>query len=126
MKEENNLDFLDTEAPKEITFYVAGVQFRKGWRENLVNLEKGGELQLTPEPTNKYDPNAVMISTLHAVSGETETFLGYVPAKGGLAAKNIWVLNRLFEGQKLKAIALEINSELEPWQALLVKVEIIA
>jgi hypothetical protein len=117
-QEENNLDFLETEAPKEIKFYAAGVQFREGWRENLMDLEEGEELFLVAEPTNKYDPNAVQILS------RAKIFLGYVPAKKG-NEKNLWVVERLEEGKQLKAVILEVNPEAKPYQALLVEITLI-
>jgi hypothetical protein len=57
------------------SFYIAGVQFRPQSSQNLIKeLEEGDELTLKLEPTNQYDPNAVMI-----VSGDEH--LGYVPKK---------------------------------------------
>ena len=115
-QKEKDFDF-DLEPTKSITFYVAGVQFRKDWQDNLATVRTEEELQLIPEPTNKYDKNAVQILS------SKDIFLGYVPVKQG--AKNLWVLDRLFEGQKLKATVKESNTELDPWQALLVEVEIV-
>lgn len=109
----------DLEPVKQITFYAAGVQFRKDWRDKLATISAEEELQLIPEPTNKYDKNAIQLLS------STDVFLGYVPAKGGSAARNLWVLDRLFEGQNLKVTAKEINTELDPWQALLVEVKIV-
>lgn len=120
MTEQKEKDFeFDLEPAKSITFYAAGIQFRKDWKNRLATLSAEAELYLIPEPTNKYDKNAVKILSTELI------FLGYVPAKGDEVAKNVWVLDRLFEGQRLRATAQEINTELDPWQALLVKVEIV-
>ena len=112
---ENSLDFLDQEPEKKIEFYAAGVQFREGWRENLKALKEEDELFLVPEPTNKFDDCAVKIVS------KAEVFLGYVPAK---TRKNIWVLDRLFEGKQLFATVLSSLPESKPYQALLVEVKI--
>lgn len=112
---EENLDFLDATTPEGVKFYAAGIQFRPEWRENLASLEEGDELLLIPEPTNKFDPNAIQICSFSGV------FLGYVPAKKG-NEKNLWVKEKLLEGKQLKAIALEVNIEASPWQALLVEI----
>jgi len=112
---EENLDFLDATTPEGVKFYAAGIQFRPEWRENLASLEEGDELLLIPEPTNKFDPNAIQIYSFSGV------FLGYVPAKKG-NEKNLWVKEKLLEGKQLKAIALEVNIEASPWQALLVEI----
>ena len=59
------------------SFYIAGVQYRP--RNEILTaakeLNEGDVLILEPEPTNKYDPNAVKILT------EEGIFLGYVPKK---------------------------------------------
>lgn len=70
-------------------FFIAGVQFRPRADINsaLHNLVIGDKLQLNPEPTNRFDPNAVQIIAKHQlieheVSGDfSESFLGYVPKK---------------------------------------------
>jgi len=57
-------------------FFIAGVQFRP--KEDIAKAVKemkvGDQLILDPEPTNRFDPNAVKI-----LSGGG--FLGYVPKK---------------------------------------------
>lgn len=110
---EPTFDF-DLQPETSIKFYAAGVQFREGWRANLGRVEEGEELLLTPEPTNKYDKFAVQIHSLDGV------FLGYAPAK---TEKNRWILNALAEGQQLKAIALEVYTEGNAWQALLIEIK---
>ena len=94
-------------------FYAAGVKFRPDWIENLTKLEEGEELLLIPEPTNKYDENAVKICSFEGV------FLGYVPAKTGA---NTWVLDALYEGKGVKTTVKKVDPFDEPWQALLVEV----
>ena len=54
-------------------FYVAGVQFHD-LKSIADKIEVGTILQLTLEPTNKYDSNAVIIEY-------QGFFLGYVPKK---------------------------------------------
>ncbi len=58
-------------------FFIAGVQFRPRTEIDMAakTIEVGGGLILKPEPTNKFDPNAVQILTTEDV------FLGYVPKK---------------------------------------------
>jgi len=97
----------------EKTFYVAGVKFRKGWKENLKELEEGMALQLVPEPTNKFDPNAIQI---HADLGS----LGYVPAKTGEALE---IAVRLRDGAEFETTLIELQPDFEPWKALLVEVK---
>ena len=68
------------------TFFIAGVQFRpRPVIEAATKLmEVGDILTLTPEPTNKFDPNAIRIEynteSWRALYG-APVFLGYVPKK---------------------------------------------
>lgn len=56
-------------------FYIAGVQFRTTEeRKSLAGQEVGDILELVPEPTNQYDPNAVKIM-------QGDLHYGYVPRK---------------------------------------------
>lgn len=44
------------------TAYIAGAKFRpQAEQAHLAGLPDGAELDLKPEPTNQYDPNAVQI-----------------------------------------------------------------
>lgn len=116
-KHKEDLDELfGGEEAQSVTFYAAGVQFRKGWRKALAALEEGEELFLVPEPTNKFDENAVQLCSGNGI------FLGYVPAKGGLVAKNLWVLKAFEEGKLLRATVVATNPDADPWNALLVEV----
>ena len=113
-----------TEEKLDLEFYVAGVKFRKDWKKNLEALGEGyvkelDKLRLTPEPTNRFDPFAVMISTMHGVSGKEETMLGYVPAKTGEAKI---VSAALKEGRSLTATIIEVSPDFEPWTALKVRI----
>lgn len=62
-------------------FFIAGVQFRpKNEIASAVKEMKVGDmLTLSPESTNKFDPNAVKIEFILETGGEV--FLGYVPKK---------------------------------------------
>jgi hypothetical protein len=97
----------------EKSFYVAGVKFRKNWRETLKELEEGMALQLVPEPTNRFDPNAIQI---HCDLGS----LGYVPAKTGEANE---VSGLLRQGKVLDVTLKELQPDFEPWKALLVEIK---
>jgi hypothetical protein len=59
----------------ERKFFIAGVQFHPGAVDAIRNLIEGDELFLEPEPTNKFDSNAIKILD------ENNNFLGYVPKK---------------------------------------------
>jgi hypothetical protein len=57
-----------------IKFFIAGVQHRVGAAAVLSRLVEEDELELVPEPDNKFDPNAIRI--------EYEgNHVGYVPKK---------------------------------------------
>ena len=105
----------DVEGTKlSIEFFVAGVKFRKGWKENLEALEEGQELILVPEPTNKFDKYAIKIMSPEGV------MLGYVPAKTGEA---LILSQAITSGKRFKATATELAVDFEPWRALQVLVE---
>ena len=65
-----------------IKFNIAGVQFRVKETpvvlEVINNLNEGDILSLLPEPSNRFDPNAVRI--IHEDENGSY-FLGYVPVK---------------------------------------------
>jgi len=58
-------------------FFIAGVQFHQAKRV-INDLKEGMELELNPDPNNKYDPNAIEI--LYYDLNEP-TMLGFVPKK---------------------------------------------
>ena len=65
-------------------FFIAGVQFRP-WAEidkAVKEMKVGFRLGLVPEPTNRFDPNAIKIEyNTETADGVETTFLGYVPKK---------------------------------------------
>ena len=65
------------------TFYVAGVQFRPKGDISIASakLKEGDKLTLVPEPTNRFDPNAVQLFTDYHTEGIDNHFIGYVPKK---------------------------------------------
>ena len=58
------------------SFFIAGVQFRpkEDISQALKGMKVGDILTLDPEPTNRFDPNAVRIL-------KDDNFLGFVPKK---------------------------------------------
>lgn len=94
-------------------FYIAGVQFRpeKGIIEGM---EKDDILDLTPEPTNQYDSNAIKVEY---VDDEVVTHLGYVPAKFCAEVGAALTIN-----PSLPCTILEYNPESKPWERILVQV----
>ena len=98
-----------TESPTyNYEFYVAGVKFHQ-LKEIIGELEVGNELILQPEPTNKFDPNAVKILYDYE---ETPFMLGYVPAK--ISAS----VSASFEVGSCECIITELNPAEKPWLQL--------
>jgi len=66
------------------SFFIAGVKFRprSDIDKAIKELKAGNYLELQPEPTNKFDPNAIKIGYNEETSDGVEfVFLGYVPKK---------------------------------------------
>lgn len=86
------------------TFHIAGVQFHE-YREALkdLDLKVGTEVDLVPEPENKFDPNAVRIEFkgMH---------LGYVPKK--LSAE----ISAFIDCSNAVAVLEEVNPSAKPWE----------
>jgi len=90
-------------------FYIAGVQHHQ-LHKVLDGLEVDQHMQLVPEPTNKYDSNAVRIEF-------EDTMCGYVPKKfSSEVSASITI------GCSLKCIVVELNKLAKPWE--MCKVEI--
>ena len=94
------------------SFYIAGVQFRP--REDInkvVNILKIGDMiSLSPEPSNKFDPNAVRII-------KDEFFLGYVPKK---FSSEISALMEI--GGELKCVVEAVNPDAKAWEKIKVAI----
>lgn len=89
---------------KEWQFYIAGVRHHKIY-EVMDELEVGGQLGLTLEPTNKYDPNAVRIT-------KYGTMIGYVPGK--ISAQ---ITAALMSGENnVTCEVVEFNPAEKPWK----------
>lgn len=94
----------------EKDFYVAGVKFHKLY--NIIErLKEGDDVQLIPEPDNKYDKYAIRIEVL-------DTMLGYIPRT--LA---IFVAAKIKSKIALSAKIIQISPESDSWTALKIKVE---
>ena len=95
-------------------FFIAGVQFHK--MKSVINdLSEGDHLLLVPEPTNKYDPNAVQIRYLN--ENYTGTMLGFVPKKFSSEVAAAFEI-----GKNLQCALVELNRTAKPWEQA--KVEI--
>ena len=64
---------------EKFEFFVAGVKFHR-LRDCIEEVEAGETLEMIPEPTNKYDPNAVQL-VYYSNLKDTDFMVGYVPAK---------------------------------------------
>lgn len=87
--------------PKE--FFVAGVQHHD-LHKVIGDLEEGDELYLHPEPTNKFDPNAIKIMA-------NDTMIGYVPKKFSSE-----VAAALEIGDELICTITHLDPKAKPWE----------
>lgn len=95
-------------------FYIAGAKFHEA-KECIDKLTVGTELNMIPEPDNKYDSNAVML----IFDSGTETYmLGYVPAKisGQVSAF-------LETGDFPICLITELNPKKKPWELIKVVIK---
>jgi len=84
-------------------FFIAGVKFHQ--LDTVIDeLTLDMVLDLVPEPTNKFDPNAVKI--MH-----NGVMLGYVPKKFSSE-----VSARIEAGQVVTCKLIEINRTAQPWE----------
>lgn len=102
-------------------FYIAGVQHHEA-RTVKDQLEVGDFLNLVPEPTNKFDPNAIRIEWYSEITdGEgfgKSVMLGFVPAK--LSAD----VSAFIEVEdKAKCQITELNPDAKPWEWIKVKID---
>ena len=88
------------------SFYIAGVQFRpKDIISNAMKaMSKDDYLKLEPEPTNKFDPNAIKI----VFEGD---FIGYVPKKFSSE-----IVALLEAGIELDCVVMEVNPNAKDWE----------
>ena len=96
------------------SFYIAGVQFHK-MKTVIDVLSEGNHLQLTPEPSNKYDPNAVRIEYINPEYNNV--MVGFVPKKFSSEVAAAFEI-----GKELKCVLIELNKKAKPWEQA--KVEI--
>ena len=99
----------DQERKDLYTFYVAGVQFHE-LKKCIQNVKEDDVLTINPEPTNKYDPNAIRIEF-------NEFMIGYVPKKFSSEVSAALEVN-----EDLVCIVDEVNPENKPWEQLRVSI----
>ena len=97
-------------------FYVAGVQYHE--LKNIINdLKEGSALNLVPEPTNSYDPNAVKIT--YKQDKDEEVMIGYVPKRFSSE-----VAAALTISDKATCVISNLTPSAKPWEQCKVKVEL--
>lgn len=94
-------------------FFIAGVQHHR-IKEVINFLKEGDFLMLVPEPSNKFDPNAVRIEIM---KDDEAIMLGYVPKK--ISAE---VSASITIGKNLECVLTDYNKQAKPWE--MAKVEI--
>jgi hypothetical protein len=99
-------------------FYIAGVQFRPAVevRKAAEQIKVGDLLVLAPEPTNKYDPNAIKI--LVGDGTGNGTFLGYVPKKFSAEVSAM-----IEAGLEIECVVETINPQAKPWDLCRVRIK---
>ena len=96
-------------------FYVAGVKYHN-LKTCIKEIEVGAILTMTPEPSNKYDPNAVRLEFPSLGLGQ-EIMVGYVPAKISASISAALMVS------KLKCEVIEVSPEKKTWEQLKVVIE---
>ncbi len=104
----------------EITFYVAGIAHHQ-ISKCFDQIEVGNHLQMTPEPTNKYDPNAIRLEFSDPSKPETtvidSVMIGYVPMK---ISEDI---TSLMIKQDFNCKITEFNKDSAPYKQIKVVIE---
>jgi hypothetical protein len=90
-------------------FFIAGVQFHE--MKNVIDdLSEGDNLLLVPEPSNKFDPNAVCIE-LVTWGDPPSVMLGFVPKKFSSE-----VAAALEVGKSLECVLVKLNKSAKTWE----------
>lgn len=96
------------------TFYIAGVKFHS-LKKCIGELKKGDNLELVPEPSNRFDPNAVRIE----YNSEIDTFMtGYVPKKFSSEIAGMIAI-----GTGLECKIIQLTPTAKPWEMCKVEVK---
>lgn len=90
-----------------MNFKIAGVKFHQ-YKDVLDDITEGDNLMLAPEPTNKFDPNAVAI---YFDNGSKQAMIGYVPKK--LSSE---VSAMIEVGKDIECVLTKFNKTATPWE----------
>ena len=102
-------------SPKPIrTFYIAGVQHHQ-MHMALKDITVGDNLLLIPEPTNKFDINAIRIEYARH---DKQTMLGYVPRKFSPEIAGLLEIDT-----RLECVVTEFVKENKPWEQCKVEIK---
>lgn len=99
-------------------FFVAGVQFHNlhkcldALHQKFNSEEQEVALTLEPEPTNKYDPNAVKITF-------DGTMIGYVPKRFSAEVSALIEMEGI---ENISCIITELTPSAKPWERIKVEV----
>jgi len=95
-------------------FYIAGVQFHQ-LKSCIKSLKEGDNLSLVPEPSNKYDPNAVRIEFNDA---DESYMTGFVPKKFSSE-----VAAAITVGKQLECVITQLNPSAKTWEMCEVEIK---
>lgn len=90
-------------------FFIAGVQFHQ-LKSVIDDLFEGEDLTLIPEPSNKFDPNAVRIE-LVTWTDPPSVMLGFVPKKFSSE-----VAAALEIGKVLECVLVKLDKGAKIWE----------
>lgn len=93
------------------TFYIAGVQHHE-FKQVLHDLQEGQDVDLIPDPKNKFDKNAIALTV-----GNDAVMLGYVPKK-----INSEVLAAMVTSV-LRCKITKLNKTSKPWEMIEVTID---
>ena len=104
---------------KQWEFYIAGVQFHEA-KKVLNKMQVRDVLMIKPEPTNKYDPNAVglIFEDVDEDYNIENVMLGYVPKKFSSEVSAFLELN-----ENVICELTEVNKDKKPWEQLKVVIK---
>jgi|GEM_PF-658602 len=102
-------------------FFIAGVQFRPAGDIRIAGakLKVGDKLLLFPEPTNRFDPNAVQLIYKNDKLEIPSMFLGYVPKKYSSEVSGL-----LSIGAPVECIVDEVNPSAKTYEMFKVTVRL--